>query len=48
MPDARAIDEVITELDGPRMGSPDTVFANRYLDALATWQAGGAPSKCWK
>lgn len=34
--------------DGPRMEQLDTIFANRYLDALATWQAGGAPSKCWK
>jgi hypothetical protein len=34
--------------DGPRMGRLDTVFASRYLDALATWQGGGAPSKCWR
>jgi hypothetical protein len=34
--------------DGPRMAQLDAVFANRYLDALATWQAGGAPSKSWK
>jgi hypothetical protein len=34
--------------DGPRMDRLDTVFANRYLDALATWQAGGRPSKCWR
>ena len=34
--------------DGPRMERFDTIFANRYLDALATWQAGGTPSKCWK
>ncbi|HET7504448.1 MAG TPA: DUF5995 family protein [Kofleriaceae bacterium] len=34
--------------DGPRMAMLDTVFANRYLSALATWQAGGAPSKSWK
>jgi len=86
MPDARNIDEVITELDriiaaataersrlgwfaalyrqvtlrvqqaiaggrfddGPRMEQLDTIFANRYLDALATWQAGGAPTRCWR
>jgi uncharacterized protein DUF5995 len=34
--------------DGPRMARLDTVFANRYLTALATWDAGGAPSKCWQ
>src|SRR4051812_13174243 len=34
--------------DGPRMDRLDTVFATRYLDALATWQAGGAPTKCWQ
>jgi hypothetical protein len=34
--------------DGPRMDRLDTVFANRYLDALAAWQAGRRPSKCWR
>jgi hypothetical protein len=34
--------------DGPRMAMLDTVFANRYLGALTTWQAGGAPSKSWR
>jgi hypothetical protein len=34
--------------DGPRMARFDAVFANRYLDALATWRAGGTPSKCWR
>lgn len=33
--------------DGPRMARLDTIFANRYLDALATWQAHGAPSRSW-
>jgi len=34
--------------DGPRMDRLDTVFANRYLDALAAWQTGRRPSKCWR
>jgi hypothetical protein len=34
--------------DGPRMERLDTVFANRYLDALAAWQIGTRPSKCWR
>jgi hypothetical protein len=34
--------------DGPRMEQLDIVFASRYLDALATWQAGGAPTRSWK
>jgi hypothetical protein len=34
--------------DGPRMVQLDTIFANRYLDALATWQAGGVPTRCWR
>jgi len=34
--------------DGPRMARLDTAFANRYLTALATWRAGGAPSRCWQ
>jgi hypothetical protein len=34
--------------DGPRMDRFDTVFANRYLDALAAWQTGRRPSKCWR
>jgi hypothetical protein len=34
--------------DGPRMARFDAVFASRYLTALATWQAGGAPSRCWQ
>lgn len=33
--------------DGPRMAKLDAVFANRYLSALAAWQADGAPSQCW-
>ncbi|HET9624358.1 MAG TPA: DUF5995 family protein [Kofleriaceae bacterium] len=34
--------------DGPRMERLDVVFANRYLAALAAWQADGAPSQCWR
>jgi hypothetical protein len=26
----------------------DAVFANRYLSALAAWQADAAPSQCWR
>ncbi len=33
--------------DGPRMERLDVLFASRYLDALAAWQAGGTPSHCW-
>ena len=34
--------------DGPRMERLDVIFASRYLDALAAYQAGGNPSRCWK
>jgi Family of unknown function (DUF5995) len=34
--------------DGPRMTTLDATFASRYLDALATWEAGGATSQCWQ
>ena len=34
--------------DGPLMEKLDVVFASRYLDALAAYQAGGNPSRCWK
>ncbi len=34
--------------DGPRMDRFDAIFANRYLDALAAWQANALPSKSWK
>lgn len=34
--------------DGPRMMRFDTVFANRYLDALDAWESGGVPSKSWR
>lgn len=34
--------------DGPRMARLDAVFANRYLSALAAWQADAAPSQCWQ
>jgi hypothetical protein len=34
--------------DGPRMNRLDTAFANRYLDALATWEGGGTPTKSWR
>lgn len=33
--------------DGPRMERLDVIFANRYLAALAAWQANGTPSQCW-
>ena len=34
--------------DGPRLEKLDVVFASRYLDALAAYQAGEKPSHCWK
>ncbi len=34
--------------DGPRMDRFDTVFANRYLAALAAWQAGEPCSETWR
>ncbi|MBS1663868.1 MAG: hypothetical protein JST68_22675 [Bacteroidetes bacterium] len=34
--------------DGKRMEKLDVLFANRYLDALATWKAGGTPTASWK
>jgi len=34
--------------DGARMGRLDVLFANRYLDALASWKSGGEPSASWK
>ena len=34
--------------DGPRMDRFDAIFANRYLDALAAWQANALPSRSWK
>ncbi len=34
--------------DGPRMARLDTVFANRYLAAIAAWQAGEPCSACWR
>ncbi|HJV90355.1 MAG TPA: DUF5995 family protein [Holophagaceae bacterium] len=34
--------------DGPRMDRLDTVFANRYLEALAAWQSGAPCSACWR
>ncbi len=33
--------------NGPLMAQLDVVFASRYLDALATFQAGGAASRSW-
>lgn len=33
--------------NGPLMQQLDVVFASRYLDALATFQAGGAPTRSW-
>lgn len=34
--------------DGERMDRLDTVFANRYLQALAVWRAGGRPTGPWR
>ncbi len=34
--------------DGPRMAELDHVFAQRYIDAFRTNQAGGSPSASWK
>src|SRR5271165_473884 len=33
--------------NGPLMEKLDVVFASRYLDALATFQAGGAATQSW-
>lgn len=33
--------------NGPLMQKLDVVFASRYLDALAAFQAGGAPTRSW-
>src|SRR6267142_783953 len=33
--------------DGPLMERLDIMFANRYLDALATFQARRQPSRSW-
>jgi hypothetical protein len=34
--------------NGVRMEALDVRFANRYLDALETYQTGGKPSKSWE
>ena len=34
--------------DGPRMSRFVAVFASRYLDALATYRAGGRPTRVWR
>ncbi len=34
--------------DGPRMGTFDTAFANRYFAAYDAFRPGVAPSQCWK
>src|SRR5882672_6594392 len=33
--------------DGPRMERLDVTFANRYLEALARFRRGEAPTPCW-
>src|SRR5271165_3612052 len=33
--------------NGPLMEKLDVAFASRYLDALATFQAGGTPTRSW-
>jgi len=44
---ARAIDGGVFD-DGERMSRLDAAFANRYLEALHTWQTGGEPSRSWR
>jgi hypothetical protein len=44
---ARGIDRGVFD-DGERMSRFDAAFGNRYLEALATWQAGGRPSRSWR
>lgn len=34
--------------DGPRMSRFAATFANRYLDALDTFAAGGTPTRVWR
>jgi hypothetical protein len=34
--------------DGERMGRFVVSFASRYLEALATYEAGGVPTRAWK
>jgi uncharacterized protein DUF5995 len=34
--------------DGGRMERLDVTFANRYLDAVAQFRAGQAPTPCWR
>jgi hypothetical protein len=34
--------------DGARMERLDVIFANRYLDALASYRRGGPTSRCWQ
>jgi hypothetical protein len=44
---ATVLAEIASFEDPARMTRLDVVFATRYLDALATFQAGGQPSKSW-
>ena len=44
---ARAIDDGVFD-DGERMSRLDVAFANRYLEALHSWQTGGEPSRSWR
>lgn len=34
--------------DGPRMERLDTIFANRFLDAMAAYDANGKPTESWQ
>lgn len=34
--------------DGPRMERLDTIFANRFLDAMSAYQSNGVPTQSWK
>jgi hypothetical protein len=44
---ATVLAEIDSFEDPARMTRLDVVFASRYLEALATFQAGGPPSRAW-
>jgi uncharacterized protein DUF5995 len=45
----RAVLAGLGGFDDPlRMARFDALFAHRYLDALAAWEAGGRPSSSWR
>lgn len=44
-----AVRDQIESFDDPvRLARLDVIFASRYLDALAAWQAGQPCSSCWQ